>query len=164
MCLCLFLNFGPPRPEGDSSCPRCLSCCPLLLDLVLRSSNVKKYTISRKCQWIPTFSTRAFLCLSSHQPLPASCRSSSSSLGLKLASVLILSPGLFFAHVFVGMHPPSDQHDLHVLCLFSQFRNSLCLSLSLFSLCWDRVLRAGSVVCPPCVVSFRYYIEFNDII
>lgn len=45
---------------------------------------------------------------------------------------------------------------------FSQFQNSLCLSLSLFSLCWDRVLRPDSVACPACVVSFRYYIEFND--
>lgn len=61
------------------------------------------------------------------------------------------------------------------ICLYAPFSSpsscsvsflsftTLCLSLSLLSLCWDRVLRVVSFFCPPHVVSFRYYIEFNDI-
>lgn len=134
----------------------------------------KKYTISRKCQWNTYF---FYLCLS-----VSVVSSVSACFCVMLCSVFqsfILELNLFlyephnlpshfyqlfffffyFAHVVV-YNAPFPQTSFSVS--FSQFQNSLCLSLSLFSLCWDRVLRVGRVVCPPYVVSFRYYIEFND--
>lgn len=65
---------------------------------------------------------------------------------------------LSFAHVLVWSSSPSCSVS------FSQFQNSLCLSLSLSLFAGTVCLKPDGSVCLACVVSFRYYIEFNDII
>lgn len=96
-------------------------------------------------------STRAFLCLSSsacvhvfiHRPVSRPAH----SIPLLVSLLVYLSLCILLS---------SHHHSV----VSSQFQNSLCLSLSLS-------LFAGTVCrefCPPCVVSFRYYVEFNDII
>lgn len=64
---------------------------------------------------------------------------------------------LSFAHVLVWSSPSSS-----CSVSFSQFQNSLCLSLSLSLFAGTVCLKPDGSVCLACVVSFRYYIEFND--
>lgn len=91
------------------------------------------------------FSTRAFLCLSSASAFLQFRLLRLSSFSFKPPNI---STGPDAPPPVWKPLPPSV---IIPLCVFSQFQNSLCLSLSLFSLCWDRVLRGGRRrSAPPC--------------
>lgn len=152
MCLCLFLFFGIKRRKKIykicckasfsrlSSVLTLLSCCLLLLNLILHSSRI--YNQQKMSMRIPTFSTCAFLCLSSgHRPLPAFVSLClHSSLGLELACFFthhitspVISTRLFFAHVFVYMHLSSPL--IIMFCvLFSVSKLFVPFSVSFLSL------------------------------
>lgn len=126
-CVCAFFYFWDKKEETKIyirfaimphsqgySILTLFSCCLLLLNLILHSSRVKKYTISRKCRWkYLLFLLVPFcVCRLRHQPAFVSlCLHSSFSLELACFFMHhithpVISTTLFFAHVFVYMHLP----------------------------------------------------------
>lgn len=136
-----------PHSQGNSI-PHSLSCCPLLLDLILHSSRVKKiYKLAENVNENTYF---FYLCLSVSVVSSSSCiHVALSSFVTRLRACLFLyashNPlGRFFSLSTCSSFCTFSSPDHHVLCPFLSFK-TLCAFLCLFSLfagtvCWGRAV------------------------